>query len=81
MVQEFKSRFYKKVHIKGKHGGERDIYLFKNYERFDKGKWKLVYISAYKSRRGEDFIAESGAGIPISRMNKQLKDYLIKWVD
>lgn len=78
---EIKQTFYKKVHVKGKNGGERDVFLFKNYDRIDNGKWNLSFISAYKSRNGEDFIAESGAGISEEKMEKQIINYLNKWVD
>ncbi len=81
MGQEHKQIFYKKVHINGKYGGERDVYLFKNYNRIDKGKWSLSYISAYKSKNGEDFIVESGAGITKEKMEKQIITLLKKWVD
>ena len=56
-------------------------YLFKNYSKIDKGKWSLDFISAYKSRRGEDFIVESGAGISNEKMEKQVINYLKRWVD
>ena len=81
MGQEHKQTFYKKVHIKGNNGGERDVYFFKNYSRIDKGKWGLGFISVYKSRNGEDFIVESGAGVTQEKMEKQIINYLKKWVD
>jgi len=81
MVQEHKQVFYKKVHIKGMYGGERDVFIFKNYSRISGGKWGLDFLSAYKSRRGEDFIVESGAGISQEKMEKQIMNYLEKWVD
>jgi hypothetical protein len=81
MGQEYKQVYYKKVNVKGKYGGERNVYLFKNYSRIDKGKWGLDFISAYKSKNGEDFIVESGAGITQEKMEKQIVNYLKKWVD
>lgn len=81
MAQEFKQVFYKKLHIVGEYGGKRDVFLFKNYSRIDNGKWGLDFLSAYKSRRAEDFIVESGAGISQEKMEKQIINYLKRWVD
>ena len=76
MAQEFKSRFYKKVRI-----GGRDFYLFKEFDRIDKGKWGLTYIRVTSDRAGDDFVVESGAGITQARMEKQIMNYLKRKFD
>jgi hypothetical protein len=81
MAQIFRHVFYKKVYIIGKNGVRRNVFLFKNFSKIDKGKYSLDFISAYKSRNGKDFIVESGSGISKEKMEKQVISYLKKWVD
>lgn len=81
MGQKFKQVFYKKVNVVGRRGGRRDVFLFKNYSKIDNGRWGLDFISVYKTRKADDFIVESGAGISEKRMESQIMSFLKRWVD
>lgn len=40
--------------------------------------WKLGWVSAYRDRKGKEFLVESGAGIKLKRMELQIIEYVKK---
>ena len=74
-------KFYKEVRItnpKSSSGMYEKIYLFKIYDDFNPD--KVAWMTAYRQRDGDDFIAESGTGISEKRMESQIMSYLRKQI-
>lgn len=64
-------KFYKKLKVTANNHSQI-IYLFKYLNNLSS---RTAWISAYKDKKGTQFIVESGAGIPEDRMESQVRIY------
>lgn len=71
--QRFKQDYYKTIKI-----GNKKFYVFKTKESIKGRKYRTAWLSVYETKDKKFFVVESGAGIPLERMNKQITGYLKK---